>query len=100
MQRFVYFHLPRWIFSDKQEFYLKIGRNIRLCYSIHLIFTGIQNYRNSVHRNLPEFTNSCLSDKIHRATSPFAGICVKYSVPIELIKRVNKLYNKDFLFLR
>lgn len=28
------------------------------------------------------------------------GICVKYSVPIELIKRVNKLYNKDFLFLR
>ena len=62
----------RCIFSDKQdtgiqqEFYrnstgiqiefLNIGRKICLCYSRHLIFTGIQNYRNSVYRNSPEFT--------------------------------------------
>ena len=67
-------------FLNKQEFYqnstviqiefLNIGRNICLCYSRHLIFTGIQNYRNSVYRNSPEFTNSCLSDKIHR------GMCL------------------------
>ena len=71
-------------FSDKQEFtgiqqefyrnstgiqieFLKIGRNIRLCYSRHLIFTRIQNYQNSVNWNSLEFPNSCLSDKIHRA---------------------------------
>jgi len=39
----------------------------------------------------------------HHAIRPndtLQGISVKYSVPIELIKRVNKLYNQDFLFLR
>lgn len=41
----------------------------------------------------------CLQHKLHN-TDTLQGISIKYSVPIELIKNVNKLWNHDQLFLR
>ena len=65
--------------------FLKIGRNIRLCYSRHLIFTGIQNYRNSVYRNSPEFTG------IHEFLFVGGGeVCS----PTEVRERVGEKYNE------
>ena len=49
--------LPKFYYTGIQIEFLNSGRNIRLCYSRRLIFTGIQIYRNSViYRNSPEFT--------------------------------------------
>ena len=84
-------------FPDKQKFtgiqqefyrnstgiqieFLKIGRKIRLCYRRHLIFTGNQNYRNSVYRNSPEFTG------IHRNSPEFTGIHRNSRIPVCPIK--------------
>ena len=93
-------------FSDKQEFtgiqqefyrnstgiqieFLKIGKNIRLCYtySRHLIFTGIQNYRNSIYRNSPEFTG------IHRNSTEFTEIHRDSRIPVCPIKFTVKRLN-------
>ena len=94
-------------FLDKQEFtgiqqefyrnstgiqieFLKIGRKIRLCYRRHLIFTGNQNYRNSVYRNSPEFTrihrNSQEFTGIHRNSPEFTGIHRNSRIPVCPIK--------------
>ena len=47
--------------------FVNSGRNIRLYFLLKFRITGIQF--TGIHRNSPEFTNSCLSDKIHRDLS-------------------------------
>ena len=89
----------------------KAQQLIYLCYSRHLIFTGIQNYQNSVYRN------SCLFNKIHRdrcfrqilyspntMTVLMSGIwrfaCLKVSPFSEkVIRTIHVVLTNEFLFL-